>query len=305
MDGLSQDFGGGASGVNPFKGVDLRDASLAQVELSGMNSSPQLPPFWKVVDGFLVGPTARVDYSQIRNIGAIDQVNLPVGFVKTPDGIVGPNMTLSNFKPRELSNVDISGSRFVGSDLRSTRMTNVRGENLIFRDLILPLGWRYITKPGGGVLVGPSANLSKMDLSLSNLSDVDLRGADLSNARGRFITANDRTRLPQGWKILAGTLFGPTADLSGANLSGLDMSELDLADAILDDARGTNIRREPRALPYRWWIIRGNLVGPTANLICTSLSRDDLPGGIASTARVSSDINPRLFDERVSQHMPC
>ena len=305
LDGVSQDFGGGIDGVNPFRGVDLTGASLKQVELKGMKSSPQLPASWKVVDGFLVGPTARVDYSQIRNTAAIAQENLPVGFIKTSDGIIGPNMTLSNFKPRELSNVDISGSQLNGADLRSTRMTNVRGEDLIFRDVTFPLGWRYVTKPGGGVLVGPSANLSKMDLSLSNLSGVDLRGADLSNSRGRFITVNDRTLLPRGWKILAGTLFGPTADLSDANVSGLDLSELDLAGAILDGARGTDIRREPRALPSRWRVIRGNLVGPTANLICTSLDKGELPGGIASTARVSSDINPRLFDERVPQHMPC
>jgi uncharacterized protein YjbI with pentapeptide repeats len=256
-----------------FTGVDLRQASLKNIALSGVTGSPLLPPRWKVVDGYLIGPTAVVPYSQIRSIASVSQENLPAGYVKFADGIAGPNMSFSRFVPRELTNVDISGSSFVGSDLRAIRMTNVRGENLDIVDVKLPPAWRYVSKPNGGVLVGPSANLARLDLSFTNLTNIDLSNADLTGARGRFVTVNESTRLPRGWRVVSGTLFGPTADLSGANLSGLDLSDLELSGATLTDARGTNIRREPRSLPDRWTIINDNLVGPTTNLICSTRER--------------------------------
>ena len=184
-------------------------------------------------------------------------------------------------------------------------MTNVRAVNINFTDMRFPLGWRYLAIPTGGVLVGPSANLSGLDLSFINLNDIDLRNANLSGAKGRFVTVNTRTQLPSGWKVIAGILFGPTANLSGANLSGLDLSGLDLSGATLDGARGTNIRNEPRELPNKWKVIRGNLVGPSANLICTSLDDGNVPWDIARTARVSVEINPNLFEDRFKKHMPC
>jgi uncharacterized protein YjbI with pentapeptide repeats len=179
-------------------------------------------------------------------------------------------MSFSRFTPRELTNVDISGSSFIGSDLRSTRMTNVRGENLDAVDIKFPVGWRYVPKQNGGVLVGPTANLSRIDMSFTNLANIDLSRADLTGARGRFVTVNQNTQLPRGWRVIAGILFGPTADLSGANLSGLDLSDLELSGATFTDVRGTNIGRAPRSLPDRWAIINDNLVGPTTNLLCTS-----------------------------------
>ncbi len=159
--------------------------------------------------------------------------------------------------------------------------------------------------PNISFLAGPTANLSGLDLSNSNLSDVDLRDADLSGAQGRFVTVNDRTRLPYGWKVIAGILFGPTANLSNANLSNLDLSNLDLSKANLDGARGVNIRKEPSELPDDWKIIRGNLVGPSANLICASLGEGDVPWGIEKTARVSAYLNPDLFDGEAPNRRLC
>jgi uncharacterized protein YjbI with pentapeptide repeats len=108
-----------------------------------------------------------------------------------------------------------------------------------------------------------------------------------------------------GWKVLAGILFGPTANLSGVNLSNLDLSNLDLSKANLDGARGVNIRKEPSELPDDWKIIRGNLVGPSANLICASLGEGDVPWGIEKTARVSAYLNPDLFDGEAPNRRLC
>ena len=308
LDSLSRDFTGstGRAGERAsFTGVDLRGASLKDVEMKGIGVGLKLPPLWKVVEGSLVGPTARVAYSQIRDLAQIAPENLPAGYVKNGNNIVGPNISISQFVPRDLANVDLSGSSFVASNLGGARMTNVRAVNINFTDMRFPLGWRYLAIPTGGVLVGPSANLSGLDLSFINLNDIDIRNANLSGAKGRFVTVNTRTQLPSGWKVIAGILFGPTANLSGANLSGLDLSGLDLSGATLDGARGTNIRNEPRELPNKWKVIRGNLVGPSANLICTSLDDGNVPWDIARTARVSAEANPNLFEDSFKKHMPC
>jgi uncharacterized protein YjbI with pentapeptide repeats len=184
-------------------------------------------------------------------------------------------------------------------------MNNVRGVNTSFSENRIPREWRYVITPNVSFLAGPTANLSGLDLSNSDLSDVDLRDADLSGAQGRFVTVNDRTRLPDSWKVIAGILFGPTANLSNANLSGLDLSGLDLSQATLDGARGTNIRKAPRELPDGWKVFEENLVGPTANLICASLKRSDVMFRLGRTARMSAELNPDLFGERVPKHMSC
>jgi uncharacterized protein YjbI with pentapeptide repeats len=305
LDGVTQDFSDADGKAMSFTGIDLREASLNFVAMKGISGAPQLPINWKVVEGYLVGPTAFVDYSKIKDLSVIAQENLPAGFKKIGNSVAGPNMAITNFRPRELLNIDLSGSSFTNSDLSATRMTNVRAVNVSFDQMRVPRGWRYVTLPGGGYLAGPSANLSGLDLSYSNLSDMDLLNADLSGAQGRFILVNDRTRLPKGWKVLAGILFGPSADLSGVNLSNLDLSNLDLSKANLDGARGVNIRKEPSELPDDWKIIRGNLVGPSANLICASLGEGDVPWGIEKTARVSAYLNPDLFDGEAPNRRLC
>jgi uncharacterized protein YjbI with pentapeptide repeats len=305
LDNISQDFTEANGVAASFTGVDLRGASLNFVEMKGISGTPQLPINWKVVEGHLVGPTAFVDYSKIKDLSVIAQENLPAGYKKIGNNVAGPNMSIINFRPRDLSNIDLSGSSFTNSDLSATRMTNVRAVNISSGQIGFPRGWVYRALPSGGYLAGPSANLSGLDLSYSNLSDVDLLKADLSGAKGRFILVNDRTKLPMGWKVLAGILFGPTADLSGVNLSGLDLSNLDLSNANLDGARGVDIREEPRKLPDDWEIIRGNLVGPSANLICTSLGKGDVPWGIERTARLSAYMNPNLFDGEAPKRRLC
>ena len=305
LDDILQDFTEVNGETASFTGVDLRGASLNLVEMKGISGAPQLPVNWKVVEGYLVGPTAFVDYSKIKDLSVIAQENLPAGFKKIGNSVAGPNMSITSFRPRELLDIDLSGSSFTNSDLSATRMTNVRAVNVSFDQMRVPRGWRYVTLPVGGYLAGPSANLSGLDLSYSNLSDMDLLNADLSGAQGRFILVNDRTRLPMGWKVLAGILFGPSADLSGVNLSNLDLSNLDLSKANLDGARGVNIRKEPRELPDDWEIIRGNLVGPSANLICASLGAGDVPWGIEKTARVSAYLNPDLFDGEAPNRRLC
>ena len=305
LDGVTQDFSYSDGKAMSFTGIDLREASLNSVEIKGITGNPQLPPKWKIVEGFLVGPTAFVKYSKIKDTSAITQENLPPGYKKVGNTVVGPNITISNFKPKELSDIDLSGSSFENSDFTSTRMNNVRGVNTSFSENRIPREWRYVITPNVSFLAGPTANLSGLDLSNSNLSDVDLRDADLSGAQGRFVTVNDRTRLPDSWKVIAGILFGPTANLSNANLSGLDLSGLDLSQATLDGARGTNIRKAPRELPDGWKVFEENLVGPTANLICASLKRSDVMFRLGRTARMSAELNPDLFGERVPKHMSC
>lgn len=224
---------GGRGMGTVLAGVDLSDAVLTRVDVSGMDFSKAasldgvassglrsfkptvLPTGWQIVNGYLAGPKA--DLSGADLVGA----QLPNAQLK------GANLANAN-----LSGVDLTSAELTGATL--TNATLVRA-NLTSADLT------------NATLT--SANLQAAHLDLANLANADLtnanfRGCSVNQAKLDGATLNSvssgGTRgtpsLPPNWLTVNGYLIGPDANLTNAMLAGVDLTSADLTGANLTGA---------------------------------------------------------------------
>jgi len=113
-----------------------------------------------------------------------------------------------------------------------------------------------------------SANLTDANLTTVNLTDANLEGANLTDANLTL------------------------ADLTGANLSGANLTDAILAEANLTEANLTGVKsggikgRQPSALPERWILSKGYLIGPGADLSGANLSGAYLEGAYLEGANL-------------------
>ena len=77
---------------------------------------------------------------------------------------------------------------------------------------MLPADWKFTN----GYLVGPHANLMGANLAGADLAGADLTAVNLAEVQSGGITGTPQA-LPQDWQLIDGFLFGPSADLTGAN----------------------------------------------------------------------------------------
>ena len=277
--------------------VKLTDAKLFGVTSGGIIGNAPLPAPWLLVNGYLIGPRARL-------VGA--------NLAGTRDSVppVGP------------------------ADLRRAALTGVVSGHLDCTGCKLPAGWRWTGFPSG-YLVGPGANLAGADLSRLDLRGVDLTAADLkgalltgANLSGANLTGVDVHRANlSGAKLTGANLDGANlsdADLTaavltnarlarvnlsrakaiGANLTGADLTLANLANAdfsksnmtravlstasifatnlaganLLGVASGVGTFGTPAALPPGWRVVSGFLIGPGANLAGSPLTGVNLTG---------------------------
>ena len=87
-------------------------------------------------------------------------------------------------------------------------------------------------------------------------------------------------------------LFGPTANLSGADLTNVEFRDDDLSYAKLNGAYGSGITGSVK-LPEGWSIRDGYLIGPEADILCTPFRWRDLDLG--DYGRVSAYFDPDKF----------
>ena len=147
-----------------------------------------------------------------------------------------------------------------------------------------------------------NVNLQGADLSGADLSRVDINGANLEGANlevsgfSEIRSGNLKgtpSALPDGYKIINGYLVGYgvslyDADLQGADLQGMNLSYVSFRSANLEGVNLTGadltrviwigVRGTPSTLPEGYSIIKGNLVGPNANLKGADLSGANLDG---------------------------
>lgn len=228
--------------------------SLKGVDLNG--TAPTLPANWELKGGYLIGPGARLTYSNFLNLD-LSNVNLE-GANLDHLTATGTNFTNANLRSTNLTYANLGNANLTNADLTSTNLSNstVAGANLTNADfrtatlnsltsgtatgspIRLPSGWAKV----GGYLVGPGASLIQANFADLDLTNVDLTGANISNAQ--FIRTNITNvnfsgtstngvvsldvigtplTLPSNWSILRGRLLFPRADLSGANFSNLDL----------------------------------------------------------------------------------
>ncbi|MSV67574.1 MAG: hypothetical protein F2877_00720, partial [Actinobacteria bacterium] len=232
-----------------FTNADLGGALLAGTSLVGVRSGglrgipASLPDWWTAGNGYLIGPGADLTGADLSGLDLA--------------GVFLDSVDLSNVN---LSGVDLQGTTLSGADLRGTRSGPAGIEGI---PIALPAGWQLVD----GYLLGPGADMSRMNLSGFNLSQLDLRGVRSGGITGQ------PSALPTGWRLRGGYLAGPGADLTGAALGGVDLSGADLT-----GVRSGGITGEPSALPSGWQLHEGLLFGPGADLHGEDLSGMNLSG---------------------------
>lgn len=107
-----------------------------------------------------------------------------------------------------------------------------------------------------------------------------------------FVQTGGITGTPKGLgssdrKLIGGYLFGPQANLSGADLNGLDLSQ-----AVLTWVRSGGIRGTPSALPAGWKLIAGYLMGSGADLTDANLAGVNLTSVSLNPAE-TCELDPR------------
>ena len=164
----------------------------------------------------------------------------------------------------------------------------------------------WLNNEGGSRANLSDADLRRADLSRANLSDADLRRANLSRANlsradlsGAYLSRANLSNANLSRANLSGAYLSD-ADLSGAYLSRADLSGANLSGAYLSDANlsRANLSRADLSGAYLSDadLSNANLIG--ADLIGANLSGADLSGAYLSGANLSgadlSDANGLL-----------
>lgn len=132
-----------------FKGVFLRS-----VKSGGIAGTPSnLSKDWKIVKGYLLGPTAVLNGAQLSDLSL---TNLNLDFAD----LTGANLSWSN-----LSSTSLNGAKLAGANL-----TGATGLNIMGTPASLPTGWSINS---AGNLQGPSTTGEE---TIVNLSEVTITG---------------------------------------------------------------------------------------------------------------------------------
>jgi uncharacterized protein YjbI with pentapeptide repeats len=149
------DFSGSDLTSAQLTGSTLTGTVLADVTLWGVGSGAlkgvpaSVPPSWKTIDGYLVGPGAALGNAQL---GRADLRNLNLSSAT----LVHANLTSTNLSGGNLSGADLSAGNFTSSDLADQTLTGATlsgsalggstldgstGSNLVGSPASLPASW--------------------------------------------------------------------------------------------------------------------------------------------------------------------
>lgn len=189
------------------------------------------------------GPGPGVDWSGCN----LSSANLSAADL-TAANLIGTDLSGANLSGAHLTNASLEAANMAGADVAGASLAGARMDGVSSGGVTgVPAGLPRFWSIADGYLIGPAANLTGADLAGMNLTSADLSGtiltganlsgtslsgADLTNVASGAISGTPES-LPGNWILLDGFLFGPAAELFGANLSGLDLSSLDLAYANL------------------------------------------------------------------------
>ncbi|WP_186526016.1 pentapeptide repeat-containing protein [Leekyejoonella antrihumi] len=223
-------------------GVNLTRARLAGVTSGGIVGDATLPTGWQLTNGYLVGPQANLTDADLRGAdlsgadlrgvtsGGVDCTGckLPVGWhwtgLKSGGFLVGPGADL---RGADLQGLDLSGVDLTGAQLAGANLTHANLSRAVLSDLSL----------AGVRLTG--SNLTGAELSRSTISGVGFAGATLTGVRSfSLVDTPVPATLPSPWRVRAGSLFGPGANLSGLAFIGADLRGIKATGA---DFTGANL----------------------------------------------------------------
>ena len=246
-----------------LSGLDLRGRDLSGMNLNGLDLHGRDLSGAKLAGATIGGclPQGKSSVSDLRWVN-LDGVNLERA------DLTGATIKIGSLKGANLEGADLSGAtvtmitnadgiRLAGATLSGASLTMLGGSNGAAAPASLPSGWTLrALSPGatphviGGVLAGPTADLSNADLSGFAMSGANLRGANLAGSK------LDRSDLR-------------SANLSEANLEGAHIESADFGSAnlnltsfrgaILINPVGSGITGTPVDLPWPWKLESGRL----------------------------------------------
>lgn len=220
-----------------FSGANLSSAILTNADVTAADFTGAVLTGTRVqAANFTTADFSAVVSGNITGVPAA----LPSSWQLIQGYLIGPtaNLVGANLSGQNLNGVDLNDVDLTGANLSGVISGNITGT-----PAALPPSWQ-LTR---GYLIGPSANLSGVDLAGATLTNANLRGVNLSYA-----------------------------DLSGTDLSGVDFSNANLDGADLSNVVSGNIMGFPSALPTQWQLVKGYLIGPFANLSGADLTGADL-----------------------------
>ncbi len=211
------DFGGSA-----FGGATLGTATLESILSSSVPSCPvDLPAEWTCLGGFLLGPTALLDYDDLNGLDltGLNLSNARFFRANLRDAILA-NANLSN---ANLQVADLRGANLAGANLSNAVISETYGSTLVSCPASLPASYDCIMNN----LVGPGMWVADCDLA-----GADLGGMNLSSMR--FIACDLRGTVFSG-SGMYGTLIGHL-DATGADFSSVTLRDATIIQANLTGA---------------------------------------------------------------------
>ena len=189
------------------------------VRSGGVTGVPAfLPNPWRIVNGYLIGPSANLASANLANA----------------------NLTDANLTNATLTNATLTNATLTNATLTGATLTGVRSGGVTGVPAFLPNPWRIVN----GYLIGEGADLRSAlladedeelrgaPLHGANLTDADLSDTDLSlaNVENANLTRANLT----GATLAAANLIN--ANLTGAVLINANLTGADLSGAILTGA---------------------------------------------------------------------
>ena len=312
------------AGVN-LAGANLEGANISYANLTGANLAGVIFVYANLTNANLTGANlagANLLQANLEDARLVGATLIGANLVQTilqGTNLAGTNLSFTTLTSTNLSRTNLTGTNLTGADLSyvNFQYANLTGTNLTSCNLTgissgsiqgtplgLPDSWVKIN----GHLVGPGANLVAADLQEANLGQASLNGADLTSARlhgARLSNADLRgvkalgiigtpADLPDEWKLVDSSLFGPGVDLSYSNLTGMNLGWVNLKGANIEGSKldGANlvgvrsgeVSGTPLVLPAPWKLINGYLMGPGAQMSWEDLSGMNLKGVTLSGA---------------------
>jgi uncharacterized protein YjbI with pentapeptide repeats len=200
-------------------GMDLSAANLDNAQSGIVSGTPAaLPPHWKIIQGYLLGPTVNLS-SQAASF-------------------TGVNFSGADLENADVDGVDFSSATLIGTDFRGTQFasTDFQGADLTSADLSKTSLDANLSNANLS-----NASLASAQMSLAELSGANLAGANLTGIIAGGPVTGTPAALPPHFFFAYGFIFGPSViidggDLQGANLSGEDLSKVTVKHANLTQA---------------------------------------------------------------------
>ena len=254
------------TGIN-LSNADMRDVNLAGANLAYANLGDANLNGAKLTNANLTGARMNSGTSLYQTVLAgatLRSANL--SGVNFSNVILTATVGTSTVNGANFAGASVTGAYFGSVSLSTSNITGIRSGS-VSGTPVLPTGW-FVSQ---GYLVGPSANLSGLNLTGMSFAGVTgLTGVNMSNSNLTNVNFSNASLL--GF------------NLSGANLTGTNFTNANLNGVISGSVTSTSAP----TLPASWTLTSGYLIGPGANLSGASLASINLSNRALNTTNFSN-----------------